>query len=736
MYLVTYAEGNPLGIITFFCGSIAYMNRHVYDVMSERIHVNLHSLADERDKTQDQRQPIAMATRTMKLINPDESKQNDTAIVTFAAARPHADITSYFVSELQVDKMRTYHANSILSFDHLNSGSGCVDSIGDIVRKGETIDLNSADPNDPLLIKNPGIYKWYAARTSKCGSNVVSMVGGMVMITFMHAAGTTSTNHGFGISLVREYFLKYKVKSDMDPLLLEKVAHCGIAYQDEDHIGAYTQVDDGVFTCPIRTSPLDKTVFVPTEFYDYNYMDGPPRQPADLSIDAYNNAQAKSKLQERVHNISLKAQLVIVTLADQIAEKAVGGSFDKIKGCETLSYSQVMGEYEDLEPFDKAKSEGVRLKILKINRKSALDIGSDDYIRLGQAIEFITSKFAQGEYTYQVCCDKLKDELRDKERVEAKKTRVFNITDFLDNILIKMALGDLVNRLKDDLFAGIAACGINPGSDVWRLWYRMFKGGKVAFADVKGFDDTATNLLLLVFWEIVRRAYSTVQARAFAMWAFSSCINGIRFSMGKGVVRNRGNTSGNWITTFMNTIVNCIYFCVVTVIVVREKYGILDSRLILQQLMLKLYSDDNLVRNLKFDVLTSEYALGFEKHLKIVLTNTDKGEIDDTEFTIDDAEFISRRFVLRNGLVYCPLAYESLISQIYYVRMPKNADRNYFEHQVQTNITNVCRELAEYPRDKADTILSSLMSFICLHKLPYVIDPDYVTNAEIGKLSC
>jgi len=90
-------------------------------------------------------------------------------------------------------------------------------------------------------------------------------------------------------------------------------------------------------------------------------------------------------------------------------------------------------------------------------------------------------------------------------------------------------------------------------------------------------------------------------------------------------------------------------------------------------------------------------------------------------YTIDDAEFLSRKFVVRKGIIMAPLAYDSLITQIYYLRSHTGATTQFLTGQLQQNLDNVARELIEWEPQKASDLQRKISSFIYVTGLPVVM---------------
>ena len=266
----------------------------------------------------------------------------------------------------------------------------------------------------------------------------------------------------------------------------------------------------------------------------------------------------------------------------------------------------------------------------------------------------------------------------------------------------------------------------------------MFLHDEVLFTDVNGFDHTHSSIFFALMDAIIWRSYSRPWEAMKACWAFRSCIYGIRAAYGKGRILGRGNTSGNWITTWLNTLYNSFYFAVATIIIAKGLSPEATFADILSQLIAKLYSDDNIVKNKQFNITAEMYAAVFKKHLRITLTSTDKGEVGaNSNGTIDDVEFLSRGFRYESGIVYAPLSLDSLMSQLYYVRMPRSQKHNtpYLNAQVQTNIDNVCRDSVELTQEVALSIFTDLSKFIIENGLPYTVNWTFYNDRKAIKMA-
>jgi hypothetical protein len=390
--------------------------------------------------------------------------------------------------------------------------------------------------------------------------------------------------------------------------------------------------------------------------------------------------------------------------------------------------------------FDFSTSPGLTLSFCGINKPQLADPEGPDRKKLDVILDICDKEFAKGNMTYMICTDKLKDETRDLKRVEAKQTRNFNPADFVDNVNLKKSVGHLVYKLKKMSLDTPAACGINPTGSMWGHTMKRFGKERVAFCDIKGWDGVATLILTLLVIPWLRKIYRNAGPLAMqrAAWSFIACIQAIRFAMGRGRLNNRGNSSGNWLTTFWNTINNWIFHCII-LISTAKKQGI-EAKEALRQFRCSLYSDDNI--SCVWGATwwnTPVLVAGFLEHFNIVATRGDKsldfGE-KDVETYIEDADFLSRGIVKRKGIYYAPLKMESILGQLYYVRVPANCmSMSYVMQQLQINLDNVIRELTEYPSKEAMGVVNALDTFIVQHNLPLHLNASIIRENVGYKIS-
>lgn len=649
----------------------------------------------------------------------DSDRANDLAVITVKGVQNKASIWKFIM-----DDDLLVHAgvleNCIISYwskDPASKANGDLFAVGNVK---PVLKPRSIYNNDPVEIEKHGSYVWKGNYAGACGAILISYSSGNPVIAGFHVGGS-SIGRCACVFLSKNFIRRIVPNPAQLDKFKAKPALIGLTHTDPVH-GMYGFTQQGYVTT-MSTVATDSTVYRPTPFTVFDFAGGPPKTPAILTYEAYNLAVEKDKAHDRVLVYSEEAYNMLDECKETVVSKFVPLGVGHIAGCRTLTFDEAMYGYEELGRFDASSSRGLRLKKWGIKKDALFDT---DTPADPEAVAFVrervlelTNAFRDGDYTYQLNVDKLKDELRDHDRVAAKKTRIFNITDFVDNLLIKQAVGDLVSRTKTLFFHGPAACGTNPRGDAWRVLYNRYLGKKVLFADVSGFDSTHTAFFYSAMGLMLELSYNDLDERQFAWWAIISCINGLRFNKCKARLLGRGNTSGNWITTWLNTFVNLCYFCVATGCLASSNGH--DPNEVIKELIIDLYSDDNL-SSLPYSWYTaSAVSKEFDRLFGITLTSVDKGELTDVGGlgTIDDAEFLSRTFLYYEGAVLAPLSRDSLLAQLYYIRIPRkfNGGEAYMMKQLQQNLDNVASELMEWHPDDALSMAKDIIKFIRDHNL-------------------
>lgn len=711
--IISPLSGGRAGSIVFLKGKIAVLNAHVYDCMPDTLIMLAYK-------------PTPGSNPVVKIPKKDiivvhRVEERDLVFVAIPCMRSHTDLTNHIMPENRFQYEPT--SASAINYDS-ETLSFCVDALGRYTTNSQETFKNK-ETREALLFKST--YTWADAKPGACGTPIIVNYNGVSQLGGIHAAGMPKIHLGISHPVFAEDL--QQVESMLK--LMGSVSSYSLPLLDSE-TGVY-EVDyqTGSYSTPVVTSAVGQTCFVPTPFTTLGFEE-PPKVPAVLTVEAYKLALKKEETTFFNPTLNEDVLDIVNEAGEEIMDKFVDVSFDRIGLCTTLTPQESLYGYANvLSPFDFSTAEGIRCKAFKIHKRSCVDPHSDDAKRLLSLVEAKVEAFKKDEFTLQVNADCLKDETRDQERVSLKKTRLFNVTDFVDNILIKMALGMLVARLKGLMFFGPAMCGLSTGTGCWGLLYRMFDHKDLVATDFSGWDHLSEKWMVRVVYPWLYRFYGhNYFSYRFACWAYSGATEALRFNMRHGRRLGRGGSSGNWATTFINTLNNHIMHCVTLVYACKQHN--LDWRVELKTFVHVLYSDDNISAGPSF--WNGKYVADtMYKLFGARLTSTDKGDVTDATLRIGDVDFLCRKFVKRDGVVFCPLSYESLVAQLFYVRMPTfDSSPSGLLLQLQTNLDNVLRELQEYPPGEATKIARRIQGFLRDNNIPVrFVVPNFTTLVKL-----
>jgi len=376
----------------------------------------------------------------------------------------------------------------------------------------------------------------------------------------------------------------------------------------------------------------------------------------------------------------------------------------------------IFGIPGELDSIDLTTSEGILLRLHHLKRKDVIrlpcgeDPGYIDQL-IYDEIAKLEAAVARRELPKLVTIAALKDELRDIERVELGKTRMFHVGDFIHMIWMRMVLGDLMRFLKKHRAQTTGAIGTNPHGQDWKLLFdemtshddMLFGGG-----DYSGYDTGLRSQFAV--WMGVDCAFAykygddTLLFREVLYACISAC--GPLLIIGRTVFwLEFENPSGGYATGFFNTYCNNCIFAIVFYHLQRKcktECGCCFSEAQLQEFWRKFYGDDNLWATFKkyaehWNMLTVSQAI--TELFGMTYTTPQKGEVKVPFLELEDLEFLKRKFrVVGGSLVYGVLDEVSIRSMLMWIRDTGTYSGNL--EQLKVNIGVAGMEMYYYGRPR------------------------------------
>uniref|UniRef100_A0AAU6SJ94 Polyprotein n=1 Tax=Wanghe virus TaxID=3141828 RepID=A0AAU6SJ94_9VIRU len=393
-------------------------------------------------------------------------------------------------------------------------------------------------------------------------------------------------------------------------------------------------------------------------------------------------------------------------LLNQAATRVMEDMLASYGKCKILRLHEVINGCvsEPLSAFDPRTSAGPLLKMLyHVHNKLPLFTTTDNpsyrvlafnhteparMVRSHYAA-YVKSLFEGGPPPLLISKDCAKVELIDAIKAKAGKVRLFNEVDLSINMVLKKFFGDFQNKVMLKHHDFPIKMGQNPYKEATRIWQNFSRiDGNIISTDFSGFDKQLPAILIYCFCYISGKmtytestSYDEHLHREIYERLAQMLIYALHTCNGYTYIVDRGNESGTFVTTLMNSV--CVR--ILTMYTVIRKWNIIFHYTptlsdILQEYDEAIYGDD---RTAKFSkalcILQSDLVEDSKKFGLSCTPAKTTGVID----------FCSRSFEWDpvRQIAFPALKRESVLSQI---RWFKSFDRQ----QVIDNIDNCLFEAA------------------------------------------
>lgn len=169
----------------------------------------------------------------------------------------------------------------------------------------------------------------------------------------------------------------------------------------------------------------------------------------------------------------------------------------------------------------------------------------------------------EGVSLQAVFMDHLKDEKRPLEKVRAIKTRLFSSGPVDLLIAMKMYFGRFVNWFMSNRIFNESSIGVNCQSSEWHklVMFLLAMGDHMIAGDFSNYDGTLLRQILMAVLEIINYWYGEDHPDNIVRKALFMVVIGA-LHMNKGYLYQvfGCNPSGNYLTSIINTIYDCLFF--------------------------------------------------------------------------------------------------------------------------------------------------------------------------------
>lgn len=253
-----------------------------------------------------------------------------------------------------------------------------------------------------------------------------------------------------------------------------------------------------------------------------------------------------------------------------------------------------------------------------------------------------------------------KDEIRDKEKLDLAKIRIFTVLNFVYNIWGRMALMPLITLMLQNPVVSECYGGMNAGSSEWNDLANLMLRRKNFFdADFSTFDATHARTAFRIFSKVcylLCMKFGMTQALCAKIYIFVMCLCWQLFRYKNDLfVKLKGMPSGVIITLILNSVVNSIMARIVFNRLRPNNEQFSDC------VTMATVGDDNIsgVENAPwFNMLSIK-----DEYLKLgyVVTPANKQGVPQKYIPFEDLTFVKRRFSYNSELGYiAPIETDSI----------------------------------------------------------------------------
>jgi len=340
----------------------------------------------------------------------------------------------------------------------------------------------------------------------------------------------------------------------------------------------------------------------------------------------------------------------------------------------------------------------------------------------------------------------------------------------VDFVALKMVTGHIISYLKSHRSGSSCAIGVNPHSHDWALLYqKIFHFGRlrVAGGDLETMDISTQRWMGDVMFSFFRYYIDEMTEQFEFVYRDLDCLSDEHFlkadehledinyklnlfNLFRAVCFNvvttihvckfgtykflRGNSSGNYLTGFYNSLCTHVYLFLAFQV-------LCPGRIFEQDVALAVYGDDNLF-SVSEDVqhLYNNQTIPavLKKYFGVGMTDPNKREFTQPFLELKDQIFLSRRFQevslasghhLSCSVIKAPLDKSSIFGCLHWLRKGGPVD---LDTKMKQNLDVFMLEMYHYPRIEADIMIKLVESSLVKSGFKYKLkDFDYVEGLRL-----
>jgi hypothetical protein len=270
-------------------------------------------------------------------------------------------------------------------------------------------------------------------------------------------------------------------------------------------------------------------------------------------------------------------------------------------------------------------------------------------------------KLRRGEQIEVIWADCLKDETREREKVDAGKTRIFTACPLHYLLLVRRYFLAFIAEVQKHCVQKPVAVGINVHSIDWQMLYQRLsqKAKSIVAGDFSRYDTSLCTAFAKFFVKFVNWWYDDgpVNCKVREL-LFEHVYHAVHIFGTVMFILAMGNPSGNPLTAIYNSITNiaATYTVLVDCLGLRE-----------DEFELTCYGDDNVIAINRPNYRCCDLTPHYKERFGLEYTHYSKSAVEPYD-TLESIRYLGRKFWACEGMMKAPLEERVVLEMVYWIR--------------------------------------------------------------------
>ena len=278
-----------------------------------------------------------------------------------------------------------------------------------------------------------------------------------------------------------------------------------------------------------------------------------------------------------------------------------------------------------------------------------------------EKVKLDEEKLRRGEQIEVIWADCLKDETRERAKVDAGKTRIFSSCPLHYLLLVRRYFLAFIAEIQRHCVQKPVAVGINVHSVDWQMLYQRLsqKARSIVAGDFSRYDTSLCTAFAKFFVKFVNWWYNDGPENSRVReLLFEHVYHAVHIFGSVMFVLAMGNPSGNPLTAIYNSITNIA----ATYTVLVDCLGLKED-----EFEITCYGDDNVIAIDRPNFRCCDLTPHYKERFGLEYTHYSKSDVEPYD-TLETIRYLGRKFWACEGMMKAPLEERVVLEMIYWIR--------------------------------------------------------------------